>query len=48
MVPQNPSLPTVNLTNMQREQIPKTVLTEHPAAAPEGEGARLTCNPSGT
>jgi hypothetical protein len=29
MVPHNPSPPTVNLTNMQREQIPKTVLTEH-------------------
>jgi hypothetical protein len=28
-VPQNPSLPKLNLTNMQREQIRKTVLTEH-------------------
>jgi hypothetical protein len=27
-VPQNPSLPKLNLTNMQREQIRKTVLTE--------------------
>jgi hypothetical protein len=28
-VPQNPSLPKLNLTNMQREQIRKAVLTEH-------------------
>jgi hypothetical protein len=28
-VPQNPSLPKLNLTNMQREQIRKNVLTEH-------------------
>jgi hypothetical protein len=28
-VPQNPSLPKLNLTNVQREQIRKTVLTEH-------------------
>jgi hypothetical protein len=28
-VPQNPSLPKLNLTNMQREQIRKSVLTEH-------------------
>jgi hypothetical protein len=28
-VPQNPSLPKLSLTNMQREQIRKTVLTEH-------------------
>src|SRR5436305_8434637 len=28
-VPQNPSLPKLNLTNTQREQIRKTVLTEH-------------------
>ncbi|HEX3161979.1 MAG TPA: hypothetical protein VHQ92_05320 [Pseudolabrys sp.] len=28
-VAQNPSLPKLNLTNMQREQIRETVLTEH-------------------
>jgi hypothetical protein len=28
-VPQNPSLPKLNLTNTQREQIRKAVLTEH-------------------
>ena len=28
-VAQNPSLPKLNLTNMQREQIRKAVLTEH-------------------
>lgn len=28
-VPQNPSLPRLNLTNMQRDQIRKIVLTEH-------------------
>jgi hypothetical protein len=28
-VPQNPSLPKLNLTNIQREQIRKAVLTEH-------------------
>ena len=28
-VPQNPSLPKLNLTNQQREQIRRTVLTEH-------------------
>ena len=28
-VPQNPSLPKLNLTNQQREHIRKTVLTEH-------------------
>lgn len=28
-VPQNPSLPKLNLTRMQREQIRKAVLTEH-------------------
>ena len=28
-VPQNPSLPKLNLANMQREQIRKAVLTEH-------------------
>ena len=28
-VPQNPSLPKLNLTNMQREQVRKAVLTEH-------------------
>jgi hypothetical protein len=28
-VPQNPSLPNLNLTNIQREQIRKAVLTEH-------------------
>jgi hypothetical protein len=28
-VPQNPSLPELSLTNMQREQIRKAVLTEH-------------------
>ncbi|WP_024515244.1 DUF1236 domain-containing protein [Bradyrhizobium sp. Tv2a-2] len=28
-VPQNSSLPTLNLTNMQRESIRKAVLTEH-------------------
>lgn len=28
-VPQNPSLPKLNLTNAQREQIRKAVLTEH-------------------
>lgn len=28
-VPQNPSLPKPNLTNVQREQIRKAVLTEH-------------------
>src|SRR5262252_5707496 len=28
-VPQNPSLPKLNLTNVQREQIRKAVLTEH-------------------
>jgi hypothetical protein len=28
-VPQNPSLPKLNLTNTQREQIRQTVLTEH-------------------
>jgi hypothetical protein len=28
-VPQNPSVPKLNLTNTQREQIRKTVLTEH-------------------
>jgi hypothetical protein len=28
-VPQNPSLPKLNLTNTQREQIRETVLTEH-------------------
>jgi hypothetical protein len=28
-VPQNPSLPKLNLTNMQREQIREAVLTEH-------------------
>jgi hypothetical protein len=28
-VPQNPSLPKLNLTNMQREQIRKAVLNEH-------------------
>jgi hypothetical protein len=28
-VPQNPSLPKLNLTNTQRKQIRKTVLTEH-------------------
>ena len=28
-VPQNPSLPKLNLTNVQREQIRRSVLTEH-------------------
>jgi hypothetical protein len=28
-VPQNPSLPKLNLSNLQREQIRKAVLTEH-------------------
>src|ERR1700746_4211858 len=28
-VPQNPSLPKLNLTDVQREQIRKAVLTEH-------------------
>ncbi|MCK1712514.1 MULTISPECIES: hypothetical protein [unclassified Bradyrhizobium] len=28
-VPQNPSLPKLNLTNQQREHIRKAVLTEH-------------------
>lgn len=39
-VPQNPSLPKPNLTNMQREQIRKAVLTEHNEVEFQLKGAK--------